>query len=139
PESFTCRWAGYATARLPYTPSKGASGGPYTMLVQRFGERVEDFKFGAFVCTGQRDEMELLTQDYPRRWHVEEFFNQEQALGWDRAGTQNLNIRYGHMRMALIAQAVLYQLRQRLGEPMASWDARHLAKDLLAGLEGDVR
>jgi hypothetical protein len=139
PESFTHRWAGYATRRMPYTPTKRDSGGPYTMLVQRFGERAEDYKFTAFVCTGERDEIELLTKDYPTRWHVEEFFNLEQALGWDRAGSQNLNIRYGHMTMALIAQAVLYQLRRRLGEPVAKWEARHLAKDLLTGLEGDVR
>jgi len=138
-ESFTPHWAGYATTRLAYTPTRRDHGGPYTMLVQRFGERVEDCKFNAFLCTGERDELELLTQDYPTRWHVEEFLNLEQALGWDRAGSQNLNIRYGHMTMALIAQAALYQLRRRLGEPVARWEARHLAKDLLAGLEGDVR
>jgi hypothetical protein len=39
----------------------------------------------------------------------------------------------------LLAQTVLRQLRLRLGEPIASWDARHLAKDVLAGWEGDVR
>ena len=36
---------------------------------------------------------------------MEEFFNAHQALGWDRAGTCNLNIRYGQMTMALVAQA----------------------------------
>ena len=29
----------------------------------------------------------------------------------------NLNIRYGQMTTALIAQALLHQLRRRLGEP----------------------
>jgi len=43
------------------------------------------------------------------------------------------------MTMALLAQAVLQRLRQRLGEPYSEWDASHLAKSLLAGLEGDVR
>jgi hypothetical protein len=43
------------------------------------------------------------------------------------------------MTTALIAQAVLHQLRRRLGEPCSEWDAGHLAKSLLAGLEGDVR
>ena len=57
-----------------------------------------------------------MTQEYPKRWHVEEFFNSHQALGWDRAGTQNLNIRYGHMTMALIAQAVLRQLAATRGQ-----------------------
>jgi hypothetical protein len=137
-EQFTRRWAGYATLRTTYTFRREKN---YTLplLVQRFGESPADWKFNAFVCTGQRDELEALTDDYPKRWHVEEFFNREQSLGWERAGTQNVNIRYGHMSMALLAQAVLRRLRHRLGEPQLSWDAKHLAKDLLQGLEGDVR
>ena len=41
--------------------------------------------------------------------------------------------------MALLAQAALHQLRRRLANPFSDWDAAHLAKSLLAGLEGDVR
>ena len=51
----------------------------------------------------------------------------------------NLNIRYGQMTMALIAQAAIDQLRKRLGEPVSGWDAKHLAKSLLGGLDGDIR
>ena len=50
----------------------------------------------------------------------------------------NVNIRYGQMTMALIAQAVVHQLRTRLGEPYSHWDANHLARDLFFALEGDV-
>jgi Transposase DDE domain len=137
-ESFTRHWVGYATAQIPYQLSRGRVG-PLPLFVQRFGERPEDSKWNAFLCTAQRDEREVLTRDYPKRWHVEEFFNKDQELGWRRAGTQNVNIRYGQMTMSLLAQAVLHQLRCRLGEPQQSWDAKHLAKDLLQGLEGDVR
>jgi hypothetical protein len=137
-DHFTRHWAGYATARLPYTVSRSEAG-PLPLFVQRFGETPADWRWNAYLCTAERDEVEALTRDYPKRWHVEEFFNTHQALGWDRAGTQNLHIRYGHMTMALLAQAALHQLRQRLGEPVSTWDAKHLAKDLLHGLEGDVR
>jgi hypothetical protein len=137
-EQFTRRWVGYATLRRAHTATK-PKGYTLPMLVQRFGEPPGECKFNAFVCTGERDEMEALTDDYPKRWHVEEFFNREQALGWERAGTQSLNIRYGHMTMALLAQAVLCRLRLSLGATVASWDAKHLAKDVLQGLEGDVR
>lgn len=51
----------------------------------------------------------------------------------------NLNVRYGQMTMALIAQAALHRFRRRLGAPYSEWDAGHLAQSLLAGLEGDVR
>ena len=83
--------------------------------------------------------MDTLCRDYPKRWHVEEFFNTHQALGWKRAGTMNLNVRYAQMTMALIAQAAIHQLRQRLGEPVAEWDAAHMANSIFLGLDGDIR
>jgi len=138
PEQFTPRWAGYATAQQLYQPVH-SQGGPYYQFIQRQGERPEDWQFNAFLCTRDGDEAETLAGDYPKRWHVEEFFNAHQALGWKRAGTMNLHIRYGQMTMALIAQTVLYQLRTRLGEPFASWEAGHFSKALLQGLDGDLR
>jgi hypothetical protein len=138
PEQFTRRWAGYATTRLPYELTHSQTG-PYYQFIQRQGERPQDWTFNAFLSTTNRDEVDTLTRDYPKRWHVEEFFNTHQALGWKRAGTMNLNIRYGQMTMALLAQAVIHPLRQRLGEPVSDWDAAHLAKSLLQGLDGDIR
>jgi len=91
------------------------------------------------VSTNDRDEIQALTRDFPKRWHVEEFFNANQALGWKRAGTMNVNIRYGQMTLALIAQAAIHGLRNRLGPPHCNWDATHLATDLFFALEGDVR
>jgi hypothetical protein len=139
PERFTRRWAGFSTLKQPYQMAKGRAENLF-QFVQRNGERPEEYRFGAFLSTSDREqEVDLLTLDYPKRWHVEEFFNAHQALGWNRAGTMNLNIRYGQMTMALIAQAALHQLRRRLGEPFCTWDATHLAKSLLSGLDGDVR
>jgi hypothetical protein len=137
-EQFTRHWAGYATAKLPFEIRTGTPG-KYFELVERNGERSEDWFFKGFISTTDRDGVDALTRDFPKRWHVEEFFNANQALGWDRAGTMNLNIRYGQMTMALIAQTVIYQLRQRLGEPYSTWDAKHLAHDLFFALEADVR
>jgi hypothetical protein len=138
PEQFRPRWAGFATTQRPYQ-MKRSTRGPYYQFVQRSGERPEDWHFKAFLCTTNRAEVDALTLDFPRRWHVEEFFNAHQALGWKRAGTPNLHIRYGQMTMALLAQAAIHQLRTRLGEPVGGWDANHLAKDFFRGLEGDVR
>jgi hypothetical protein len=137
-EQFIRRWAGFATMKQPYQMAQREAG-DLVQFVQRTGERPDDYRFGAFLSTTDRDEVDTLTLDYPKRWHVEEFFNAHQALGWKRAGTMNLNIRYGQMTMALLAQAVLHRLRRLLGEPYCEWDAGHLAKSLLAGLEGDVR
>jgi Transposase DDE domain len=138
PEMFERRWAGYATAKLAYTPEKSQAG-PFYQYVQREGERPEEYHHKAFLSTRDGDEVEELTGDFPQRWHVEEFFNGNQALGWNRAGTCNLNIRYGQMTMALIAQAAIDRFRKRLAPPTASWDAEHMAKAYFAGLEGDVR
>jgi hypothetical protein len=137
-DAFTRHWAGYATAKLPYKLSHSQRG-PFFQLVQRSGERADQYQYVAFLSTRDDDPVQALAAEYPKRWHVEEFFNTHQALGWDRAGTQNLNIRYGQMTMSLLAQALTYQLRQRLGEPDSTWAARTLAEKLLAGLEGDIR
>jgi hypothetical protein len=138
PEQFTPRWAGYATTVQPYHMKRG-NAREYYQYVQRSGERPQDYRYKAFLSTTHADEVDPLTLEFPKRWHIEEFFNANQALGWNRAGTLNLNIRYGHMTMALIAQAAIHQLRQRLHKPIADWDANHLAKDLFQGLDGDVR
>ena len=138
PEQFTRRWAGYATTQRLYHFTH-SSVGPFHQFIQRQGEQPADWVFKAFLSTRAGDEVDALTLAYPKRWHVEEFFKLHQALGWKRAGTQNLHIRYGQMTLALLAQAALYQLRTRLGEPVVSWDASHFATSLLQGLDGDVR
>lgn len=137
-ESFKRHWAGYATRKCLYRMT-GSQYGPYHQFIQRKGEREDDYDFKAFLCTSDRNEVEDLSLNYPDRWHIEEFFNNNQALGWDRAGTLNLNIQYGKMTMALLAQAAISQMRQRIGPPVADWDAEHLARDLFIGLEGDIR
>lgn len=137
-EAFTRHWAGYATAKETYCLTR-SNQGPYHQFIQRKGERQNDYDFKAFLCTTDRDEMEDLSVNYPERWHIEEFFKNDQALGWHRAGTLNLNIRYGQMTMALIAQAACSMFRQRIGDPYDHWDAEHLSKDFFRGLEGDIR
>jgi len=51
----------------------------------------------------------------------------------------NLNMQYGKMTMALLAQAAFFMMRQRIGAPVAQWDAEHMARDFFRGLEGDIR
>jgi hypothetical protein len=138
PEAYTRHWAGYATAKQPYSLTRSQDG-PYYQFIQRRGEREQDNDFKAFLCTNDRDETADLSQNYPQRWHIEEFFKNDQGLGWERAGTMNLNVRYGQMTMALLAQAACFMMRQRLGSPIDQWDAPHVSKDLFRGLEGDIR
>ena len=99
----------------------------------------QDDHFKGFACTRARQEVPALTRDFPDRRHIEEFFRFDQDLGWKRAGTLNLPIRAGQMTLALLAQALIHQLRQRLGAPFQQWDSVHLARDLFSGLEGDLR
>lgn len=80
-ERFTRRWAGFATAKVPYTLQRG---GPCFQFVERMGERPEDVRYQGFLSTTDRDEVEALTRDFPKRWHVEEFFNAYPSMGWKR-------------------------------------------------------
>jgi hypothetical protein len=136
--AFTEQWPGYATAHRPHT-FQSAPSLALVEFLQRSGGRSGDFCYQSFLGTSLRDEVDSLTKDYPSRWHIEEFFKFNQALGWDRAGTLNLNVRYGHMSLALLAQAAIHQLRERLGQPVRDWDALHLAQQFFTALEGDVR
>jgi len=81
----------------------------------------------------------MLTQDYVERWTIEEFFNFEGAMGWDRASTMNLNILFGKMSLALIAQATVYQFRQKLPAPYNQWTAKSLADNIFHGIDGDLK
>ena len=135
---FTERWPGYATATQPYH-FRDDPDSVYQELVERSGANPEHFQYQGFLSTTLRPEVQALTHDYPQRWQVEEFFKFYQAMGWHRTGTLNLHIRYAQLTLALLAQAAIYQLRQRLGPPLADWDAMHLARNLFEGLEGDVR
>jgi hypothetical protein len=138
-KDFVHYWPGFAIATEPVHFRRSVSDQPYYQYLQRTGERPQEYHFKPFGSTALRSEVAALTRDFPSRWHIEEFYRFDQDLGWKRAGTLNLHIRLGQMTMALVAQALIHQLRQRLGAPFDQWDSPHLAKDLLGGLEGDVR
>lgn len=139
PSAFTPHWAGFAIASETFIPRRTTVSEPCHRYIQRTGERPEAYHFKGFCSTRARSEVPALTHDFPQRWHIEEFFRFEQDLGWKRAGTLNLHIRLGQMSLALVCQALIYQLRKRLGAPFDKWDSLHLAKDLFNGLEGDLR
>jgi len=138
-QAFTRHWAGFATATEPFQPEGTACAQPCHRYIQRTGEGPQPYYFKGFASTRPRPEIAALTCDFPDRWHIEEFFRVDQDLGWNRAGTLNLHIRLGQMSLALVAQALIHQLRQRLGVPYQLWDSPHFARDLFSGLEGDLR
>ena len=78
--------------KAAYTPQDSQTA-PFYQYVQREGERPEEYRFNAFLATRDGNEVEELAKNSPSDGHVEEFFNAHQALGWNRAGTCNLNIR----------------------------------------------
>lgn len=139
PAAFTRHWAGFAIATETFLPVGTTLTEPCYRYIQRTGERPQDYHFKGFCAIRPRPEVPTLTRDFPDRWHIEEFFRFDQDLGWKRAGTLNLHIRLGHMSLALVAQTVIHQLRQRLGAPFNAWDSPHLARDFFSGLEGDLR
>jgi hypothetical protein len=60
-------------------------------------------------------------------------------MGWNRASTFNLNIRYGKQSLALIAQAAAFRLRKNLPDPYRNWTAGILSEKVLTNMEGDLR
>ncbi len=128
-------WAGYATAEIPYKYKQSTY--ELRLIGQRSGEK--EYSYKPFIATGNALSLALITEKYPQRWSIEEFFNFEGAMGWDRAATLNLHIRYGKLSLALMAQAASYQLKKKLPVPYKKWTAKHLADAIFRGIDGDVR
>ena len=108
-------------------------------MPQKPSEREDDYNFKPFVTNSKLDADRLMTLIFPERWGIEEFFNTESALGWNRGSTLNLNIRSGRLSMSLIAQAAIYQLRQKLPGNIKNWTAESIARKILSGIDGDIR
>ncbi|MBZ0243531.1 MAG: transposase [Bacteroidales bacterium] len=130
-------WAGFAIAETIFSFNREEK--QYRLIAERHGEVESDYTFKAFITTSKRDAKKLVCEDYDKRWSVEEFFRFENEMGIKRASTHNLNIRYGKLALAMIAQGATYQLRRKMPAPYKNWDAKHLSTDILAWSDGDVR
>ena len=130
-------WAGYAIGETEF--SYRGSALKYRLIVQREGEIPGQYRYKAFISTSRENAQILLTKIFDKRWSIEEFFNFEGDMGWNRASTFNLNIRYGKQSLALLAQAATYQLKSRLPQPYKQWSAPTLAEKVLTNMEGDIR
>jgi hypothetical protein len=131
------KWAGYAIAETKF--NFDGSKEKYRLICQREGETRKDFTFKSFLALSDKPAEELLSVAYPERWSIEEFFNFDGAMGFDRASTFNLNIRYGKMSLALLAQAATYEFRKKLPQPYKNWNSTHLADALFSKIDGDIR
>lgn len=134
---FHSLWAGYAIGETQFNFAK--SNLDYRLIVQREGESADQYSYKAFITTSSKSADELMTREFVRRWNIEEFFNFEGDMGWNRASTFNLNIRYGRQSLALLAQAATYQLKKKLPKPYSQWTAAQLANKVLTNMEGDLR
>lgn len=130
-------WAGYALAVSTFQFDNS----PYQLklIVQRQGERPDNYSYKPFLTTSEEQPIELLTKVFPQRWTIEEFFNFEGDMGWNRASTFNINIRYAKQTLALIAQTATSQLKNKLPTNYSNWTAAHTASQVLTNMEGDIR
>ena len=135
--TFNRLWAGYAVAETTYKFS--SKKGEHRLIVQRVGETPQTYVYKSFIAISNKSAKELLTDIYDLRWSIEEFFNFDGAMGFDRASTFNLNIRYNKMTLAMIAQAAGFEFRKKLSAPYKSWNAKHLSEAIFGNIEGDVR
>lgn len=131
------QWAGYALAETMF--NFAARKEKYRLVIQREGETGSNYRYKSFLTLSNKPATTLLTEMYTERWSIEEFFNFDGAMGFDRASTFNLNIRYGKISLALLAQAATFQLRQKLPKPYNRWDSIHLSDAIFNRIDGDIR
>jgi hypothetical protein len=130
-------WAGYSIAESTF--GFASKNRDFRLIVQREGEIENDYVYKPFVTTSNKSAKDLLAHLFPRRWKIEEFFNFEGDMGWNRASTFNLNIKYGKQTLALLAQAALHKLRKNLPMPYENWTAAMLSEKVFTNMEGDIR
>lgn len=135
--SYNSQWAGYAIAETMFNFAKKKE--KYRLIIQREGEIEAQYKYKSFIALSDKPAITLLSETYDKRWGIEDFFNFDGAMGFDRASTFNLNIRYGKMSLALLSQAASYQFRQKLPKPYNRWNATHLADAIFNKIDGDIR
>jgi hypothetical protein len=130
-------WAGYAIGETTFQFAGDKN--THRLIVQREGEVEHQYVYKSFLTSSDTPPVKLLSQEYDKRWNIEDFFNFDGAMGFDRASTFNQNIRYGKMSLSLLAQAANHQLRQKLPAPYDRWNATHLSEALLQKIDGDIR
>lgn len=130
-------WAGYAVAEGHYR-LKGHDDS-MRLIIQRTGETEDQYVYKPFVTNSNLKADQLMTLIFPERWNIEEFFNTESSLGWNRGSTLNLNIRLGKISLSLISQAALFQFRNNLPDKMKNWTAQSIGQKIFAGIDGDLR
>jgi len=136
-QTYHRKWAGYAIAESVFSFSGCKE--KYRLISQRGGETTNDYIYKSFLTLSDKPAVNLLSEVFVKRWSIEDFFNFDGAMGFDRASTFNLNIRYGKISLALLAQAATYQLRQKLPQPYNRWNSTHLADALFSKIDGDIR
>lgn len=129
-------WPGYSVAETPFSFQN--SDRKLRLIAQKDGPAGKE-TYKVFLTTSDRDAGDLLSKVFSKRWTIEEFFNQEGDMAWNRASTFNLNIRYGRQSLALLAQAAIYRLRKNLPQPNSRWSAAMLSEKVLTNMEGDIR
>ena len=136
-QTYQRKWAGYAIAETMFNFDGHKE--KYRLVSQREGETTRNYVYKSFLTLSGKPATVLLSEMYQERWSIEDFFNFDGAMGFDRASTFNLNIRYGKMSLALLAQAATYQFRQKLPKPYNRWNSTHLADAVFAKIDGDIR
>lgn len=136
-QTYQRKWAGYAIAETMFNFDGHKE--KYRLISQREGETTRNYVYKSFLTLSGKPATVLVSEMYQERWSIEDFFNFDGAMGFDRASTFNLNIRYGKMSLALLAQAATYQFRQKLPKPYNRWNSTHLADAVFAKIDGDIR
>ena len=136
-QTYQRKWAGYAIAETMFNFDGHKE--KYRLISQREGEITRNYVYKSFLTLSRKPATVLISEMYRKRWSIEDFFNFDGAMGFDRASTFNLNIRYGKMSLALLAQAATYQFRQKLPKPYNRWNSTHLADAVFAKIDGDIR
>jgi len=132
-------WPGYYIGTTPIRFCEDENIPEQLLIVQRESEKPTEYQYKPFISTRRENIVEMLTTEFPSRWTIEEYFKYEGSLGWNKALTQNLNIRYGKMSLSLISQYLINQLRKKLPAEYRKYEVKHISDEMFHKFNGDLR
>lgn len=132
-EEFKYRYENQPIARL-VTELDG-----FTGKMKLFVKRNEDGTFFALITNKKYFRAARAMEIYPKRWRIENFFNENAFLGIDRLPSLELNAIQTALTLKMVSFHLVDNFRKNLPEPFYTMNPESIYQHFIQGVQGKVQ
>jgi len=132
-EEFKYRYENQPIARL-VTELDG-----FTGKMKLFVKRNEDGTFFALITNKKYFRAARAMEIYPKRWRIENFFNENAFLGIDRLPSLELNAIQTALTLKMVSFHLVDNFRRNLPEPFYTMKPESIYQHFIQGVQGKVQ